>query len=71
MYTSDILDTGTLDFSRADLMATAPSSGAGTVTKDPLNCIFVKKLLEGLHGNIPLLWVFLKRRECMHLVFPV
>jgi hypothetical protein len=28
---------GTFDFSRADLMATAPSLGAGTVRKAPLN----------------------------------
>jgi hypothetical protein len=32
-----ILETGTPDFSRADLMATAPSWGAETVAKEPLN----------------------------------
>jgi hypothetical protein len=37
MYTSDILDAGTVDFSRADLMAVAPSWGAETDVKAPLN----------------------------------
>lgn len=37
IYTSEILEAGTLDLERADLMATAPSSGAVTVRKDPLN----------------------------------
>jgi len=37
MYTSDILEAGTVDFSSADLMATAPSWGAGTVVNEPLN----------------------------------
>jgi len=40
MYTSVILETGTLDFSRADLMATAPSWGAETGRKEPLNWIY-------------------------------
>jgi hypothetical protein len=37
MYTSEILEAGIFDFSRADLMATAPSLGAETVRKEPLN----------------------------------
>lgn len=37
MYTSEICSTGTLDFSRADLMATAPSLEAGTAANEPLN----------------------------------
>ena len=37
MYTSVIWETGTLDFSKADLMATAASFGAGTAVKEPLN----------------------------------
>lgn len=37
MYTSLIFSTGMPDFSTADLMATAPSCGAGTETKEPLN----------------------------------
>ncbi len=41
IYISVILETGTLDFSSADLMATAASLGAGTVVKEPLNCNFV------------------------------
>jgi hypothetical protein len=32
-----ILETGTPDLSRADLIATAPSWGAETVVKEPLN----------------------------------
>ena len=37
MYTSVILSLGTFDLSIAAFMAVAPSSGAGTDTKDPLN----------------------------------
>jgi len=37
MYTSVILETGTLDFSSADVIATAPRRGAETVRKAPLN----------------------------------
>lgn len=46
MYTSVIFSTGTLDFSKADLIATAPSLGAETVTKAPLN--FPVGVLEAL-----------------------
>ena len=35
--TASIFETGTLDFSSADLIAVAPSWGAGTVVKAPLN----------------------------------
>ena len=42
MYTSVIFETGILDFSTADLIATAPSSGAVTVTKEPLNLYLVR-----------------------------
>lgn len=37
MYTSVIFSTGILDLLKADLMATAPSSGAETEAKEPLN----------------------------------
>lgn len=37
MYTSVILDAGTPDFFIVEVMAVAPSWGAGTGTKDPLN----------------------------------
>jgi hypothetical protein len=37
MYTASIEDTGTLDFSRASLIAVAPSCVAETVVKLPLN----------------------------------
>jgi hypothetical protein len=37
-------ETGTFDFSRADLIAVAPSSVAETVVKLPLNCGAVRKI---------------------------
>jgi hypothetical protein len=37
MYTASIEETGTFDFSSADLMAVAPSWVADTVVKLPLN----------------------------------
>jgi hypothetical protein len=37
MYTASMDETGTFDFSSADLMAVAPSSVAETVVKLPLN----------------------------------
>lgn len=37
MYTSVSFSTGMLDFSTADLMATAPSWGADTEANEPLN----------------------------------
>jgi hypothetical protein len=37
MYTSVILEMGTLDFSMADLMAVAPNWGAERSMKLPLN----------------------------------
>ena len=43
MYTSVIFSIGTLDFSRADLIATAPSCGAETETKEPLNWVLLIK----------------------------
>jgi hypothetical protein len=36
---------GTLDFSRADFMAAAPSLGAETLVKAPLNCYTVSLAL--------------------------
>jgi hypothetical protein len=44
MYTSVIFSTGTFDFSKADLMATAPSLVADTDTKEPLNWEEVSRL---------------------------
>jgi hypothetical protein len=37
MYTSVIFSTGTFDFSSASFMAVAPSRGADTEVKAPLN----------------------------------
>jgi hypothetical protein len=37
MYTSEILEVGTVDRSKAALMAIAPSCGAETDVNDPLN----------------------------------
>jgi len=37
MYTSDILEAGTPDFSHADLIAEAPSCVAEIEEKDPLS----------------------------------
>lgn len=46
-----IFSGGTPDFSRADLIATAPSFGAGTVRKDPLNYVLlVGKMAERLNA---------------------
>jgi hypothetical protein len=44
MYTSVIFSTGTFDFSKADLIATAPSLVADTDTKEPLNWEEVSRL---------------------------
>lgn len=44
MYTASIEETGTFDFSRADLIAVAPSCVAETVVKLPLNCSLVSRL---------------------------
>jgi hypothetical protein len=38
MYTASIEVMGTLDFSRADFIAVAPSWVADTVVNAPLNC---------------------------------
>lgn len=46
IYTSVIFSGGTFDFSRADLMATAPSLGAETVRKEPLNYSILAVILE-------------------------
>ena len=43
MYTASIEDTGTFDFSSADLIAVAPSCVAETVVKLPLNCVTVSR----------------------------
>ena len=48
MYTSVILEMGTPDFSRADLIATAPSWGAETVVKEPLNWIPLSEMLNDI-----------------------
>jgi hypothetical protein len=41
-----IFEIGTPDFSKADLMATAPSFGAGTVRKAPLNYDIVSSMVQ-------------------------
>ena len=43
MYTASMEEIGTFDFSRADLIAVAPSWVAETVVKLPLNCTMVSK----------------------------
>ena len=47
-----ILDAGTPDFARAERIAIAPSCGAGTETKEPLNLKDVQLRCGGLAGRI-------------------
>lgn len=50
MYTASMEEIGTFDFSRADLIAVAPSWVAETVVKLPLNYVSISKLVKNVIG---------------------
>jgi hypothetical protein len=67
IYTASIEDTGTFDFSRASLIAVAPSWVAETVVKLPLNCNVNLYFILRTCSHSPLPLASGLRLLCMHL----